>query len=95
MSAPDDFCKVKRVGDRLKESFITMVIQKSKNNAFDVKMYFFSNVLDSPHREMINDGIMKLQTEGIIENIMEKWVRYSERNCEKERNPIFLHKIFK
>ena len=39
--------------------------------------------LDSPHREMINDGIMKLQTEGIIENIMEKWVRYSERNCEQ------------
>ena len=32
---------------------------------------------------MINDGIMKLQTEGIIENIMEKWVRYSERNCEQ------------
>lgn len=29
LSAPDDFCKVKRVGDRLKESFITMVIQKS------------------------------------------------------------------
>ena len=46
---------------------------------------FYSKILDSPHREMINDGIMKLQTEGIIENIMEKWVRYSERNCEQER----------
>ena len=87
MTAPDDFCKVKRVGDRLKESFITMVIQKSKYNAFDI-VHFHSNVLDSPHRERINDGIMKLQTEGIIENIMEKWVRYSERNCEKERHPF-------
>ena len=68
-----------------------MVIQKSKNNAMPLIKYtfiFHSNVLDSPHREMINDGIMKLQTEGIIENIMEKWVRYSERNCEKETDSI-------
>lgn len=64
--APDDFCKVKRVGDRLKESFITMVIQKN-----------------SPYREMINEGIMKLQGEGVIEKIMEKWIRFSERNCDQ------------
>ena len=36
---------------------------------------------------------MKLQTEGIIEKIMEKWVRYSERNCEQEKNPISTQNI--
>ena len=87
LTAPDDFCKVKRVGDRLKESFITMVIQKSEKICFYliITCYEQLKLSDSPYREMINEGIMKLQGEGVIEKIMEKWIRFSERNCDQEK----------
>ena len=38
---------------------------------------------DSPYFEKINAGIMELHDDGIVDSIREKWVRYSERNCER------------
>ena len=38
---------------------------------------------DSPYFEQINEGIMELHDDGIVDSIREKWIRYSERNCER------------
>lgn len=37
----------------------------------------------SPYIEALNKGITKLQANGVIDSIREKWIRYSDRNCGK------------
>ena len=43
----------------------------------------FDEHTDSPHREALNKGITKIQANGVLDSIREKWIRYSDRNCEK------------
>ena len=47
---------------------------------------------DSPHREALNKGITKIQANGVLDSIREKWIRYSDRNCEKV-NKLFLFNL--
>ena len=50
----------------------------------------FNEHTESPNREALNRGITKLQANGVIDSIREKWIRYSDRNCGKV-NSLFLN----
>ena len=48
---------------------------------------------DSPYLEHLNAGIIKLHDKGVIDSIREKWVKYSERNCEQVKSIHFFLKL--
>ena len=52
-------------------------------------VFTFDEHTDSPHREALNKGITKIQANGVLDSIRQKWIRYSDRNCEKV-NKLFL-----
>ena len=66
LAEAEDFCKVRRIGEKLSETFVSIGLQKG-----------------SPYRDTLNRGIMTLHKKGIIASIREKWILYSERNCDK------------
>ena len=76
----EDFCKVRRIGEKLSETFVSIGLQKG-----------------SPYRDVLNRGIMTLHKKGIIASIREKWILYSERNCDKVTCNVFksaVHRFY-
>ena len=82
------------IGERLKDGFLSMAIQKSKSSYSKYKYHpLIPKYSDSPYRETLNKGITKLQANGVIDSIREKWIRYSDRNCGKVYRPILLNSM--
>ena len=86
---PEAFCKVRMIGERLKDGFLSMAIRKSKLLLLPLIVSAYDEHTDSPHREALNKGITKIQANGVLDSIRQKWIRYSDRNCEKV-NKLFL-----
>ena len=56
-------------------------------------LFPYNQHTDSPHLDALNKGITKIQANGVLDSIRQKWIRYSDRNCEKVKNIFILPKI--
>ena len=57
--------------------------------SLSVFLFPYAHNIDSPHLEALNKGITKIQANGVLDSIRQKWIRYSDRNCEKVKNISF------